>query len=99
MPPPGRCVLGTKMVWRTGPSSVDLVSPTTPTIVHSMSSPAVGVVEIDPQTTAQRVAIGELLPYELFADDGDGRRVHRVGLGKITSGHLWNTQRLEESRA
>ena len=38
MPRPGRCVLGTKMVWRTGPSSDDLMLPTTPTTVHSTSS-------------------------------------------------------------
>ena len=36
--PPGRCVLGMKMVWRTGPSSDDLVLPTTPTTIHSTSS-------------------------------------------------------------
>ena len=38
MPRPGRCVLGMKMVWRTGPSSDDLMLPTTPTTIHSMSS-------------------------------------------------------------
>src|SRR5258706_14535458 len=34
----GRWVLGVKVVWRTGPSSDDLVLPTTPTTIHSTSS-------------------------------------------------------------
>ena len=36
--PPGRCVAGMKIVCWMGPSRLDRMSPTTPTIVHSTSS-------------------------------------------------------------
>ena len=59
---------------------------------------AVGVVDVDAKPPAKRVLVGELLPHELFADDGDGHRVQRVRFGEVTSGHLRNAHRLEESR-
>ena len=98
MPRPGRCVLGTKMVWRTGPSSVDLMLPTTPTTVHSTSSLPLAWSKLTRRRRPSGSAVRELLPHELFADDRDGRRVHGVGLGEVASGHLWNPHRPEESR-
>ena len=77
MPKPGRCDRGTKIVCGPGPSSVDLMLPTTPTIVHSTSSLPLAWSTLMRSRRPSGLSIRELVPDELLADDRDGQPSRR----------------------
>ena len=97
MPLPGRCVLGMKMVWRTGPSSDDLMLPTTPTTVHSTSFLPLAWSTLIRRRRPSGLPSGNCCLTSSSLTIATGHRVHGVGRGEVTSGHLWNPQRPEES--
>ena len=98
MPPAGRCVVGMKIVWRTGPSSDDLMLPTTPTTVHSTSFLPLAWSTLMRSRRPSGSPSGNCCLTSSLADDRDGRRLHGVGRGEVASGHLGNPHRPEESR-